>query len=155
MKFGFNIFPYIVIGYLLLCIVVSVAIQQCVPSEIFRNNVEGFDSKNYMDDLSGQLCKIEDLVFCNNLSEKEAFDKVYSLIDEIPDSDKYTYKKDLQIIVEKGKDPTTTNYKSIFTSVMNKIKDDRIQIINDRIQESKSKVNDMSKSDEMVKASKE
>lgn len=159
MKIGF----YIIISYLLFCVVVSLAIQQFdlfggvnsgddLSSKKFRNIVEGIENKNYMTDLSGQLCKIEDLLFCNTLTEKETFDQVVKLIAEIPESENYTYKKELQNIVDTEKESTTTDYKSFFKSIMNKIKVHRKQIINDRIRESRSNVNNIAKSDEMVNA---
>lgn len=151
---------YISIGLLILCILISISFSQ-VPFFItlFRNkNIEGMESKSYMDDLSGQLCKIEDYLFCNSdktISDNDKYKVVSGYVLKMPnDTDDYKYKSELKKVLL-IKDDNKPDYKIIFKSIMDKIKGMRIQMINDRISESKKKAKESASDPRISESQKE
>lgn len=150
MKYSKN--KIITIILFLLCIFISLGLSQ-IPFVIhtFRNssynkNLEGFGNK-YMDDLSDQLGKIEDIIQSgidasgNKLTDKEKLENVTKLVSEIPDSDKYSYKTDLDTILKNN----NSDPKVIFKAIMDKIKEMRITIVSDLMSDQKSNITESSK----------
>ena len=126
---------HITIILLLLCIFISLAFQY------FGNNLlEGLDNKSneddYINDVIDRLNQIENIIqdSCTNpsqLPQQQKIQKIKDIVSDMKESDSFTYKTDLQNIL--NDDNNDNSNLDLFQNLLNKIKDQRVQIKKDML----------------------